>query len=551
VMPIRGCMTRYSPRAAGQAGAVVVLKGHWETSMTMPGKPHRTMHLEFRGKFPQLVQVTTTHELVEGIRKGVRGKRSRGQRAGSHTHLFQWYNGPRAVAVLLLRYKAWGLRTDGEKGPAPALIGPQDSAADVLDRSLDDGGEWRLAFGGYVSRTVECLLDLLLVRPTRVPEHPVMIAVQDGLLSPQDIDVSWDEHLVTSVEKLEWMADDIEHRLLTSLRRRVRCETDAEAVIPPPPDTALVSRLPRTAGHQHLHAAREAFHYGGGVEAARQSGLAAAIFKEAGDVEHEAYALVLMLDSIRPTANGITILSVADRLKELCNTAKISRLVRSGFAAVLGFICFDYGLVDAAQTVLQRAREQLETALRNGIQELHCCLVEASILVTRRRLAHLHGLKDGRAGLAELAACVDELKRVREPQALANAQISVTILHMAHHRYKDGLTHARACEHDFVKASAGTRAGRHALMGCCIYRMEGLNDEAVRHLRQALRMMRDSKTVPQATAVLGDNLAQRPDLILGENDLQVRRSGHLPERGPCPFGQDDLVDLVEKLLGSM
>lgn len=126
---------------------------------------------------------------------------------------FEWREGVKSLAILLLRYAAWGLRNC--EGPAPVLEGDRESVAGSLDNVIQGSGnapEWLKEMFGWTADDIPHIWPWVLKHNSgqSLKHLPISISFDPDAVPPENIDVFVDGQLTDNASTLDTMATRIE-----------------------------------------------------------------------------------------------------------------------------------------------------------------------------------------------------------------------------------------------------------------------------------------------------------------------------------------------------
>ena len=152
---------------------------------------------------PQLVKSTFYNHSQKRECVSIRGKTSGAyRRCGT----FQWTTAVRAIAIMFLKAKLHEMAISVD----PRLIGVQDSLASSLDYALSKETNWIGEMFGYESNARATARRLFKVtNPNRKRPGPVVIAINDNLLTAKNITILSNSLEITRSELLSEMIDSI------------------------------------------------------------------------------------------------------------------------------------------------------------------------------------------------------------------------------------------------------------------------------------------------------------------------------------------------------
>lgn len=161
----------------------------------------RSCELHFAGESDvQLVEFRFTDRITGVQRLSVRGKTAGAFRnAGT----FQWTSAVRGLCILMARAKLACIQGATSEVSTGQILGHRASMAASLDYAITKQPAWtRDMFGWDMNGTT--LVQRLIHRtnPNRKRPGPVILALNERALSPVDVAIYWDGHVVQKVDEL-------------------------------------------------------------------------------------------------------------------------------------------------------------------------------------------------------------------------------------------------------------------------------------------------------------------------------------------------------------
>ena len=170
--------------------------------------PDTTLELHFAGTTDtQLIEVQFNNSLCVDRLVSIRGKTSGAYR---NVGTFQWTSAVRALCILTIKAKRVALR--GETHDLAIIRGDRGSLAASLDYAMTKQPVWLCEmFGADSSGNSMALHIIARTNSNRKRPGPVVLSLNEKVLSPSVIRVIWDGKMIENADQLNRLLINLGH----------------------------------------------------------------------------------------------------------------------------------------------------------------------------------------------------------------------------------------------------------------------------------------------------------------------------------------------------